>query len=363
MIGVSSFSFIARSVLLGAVLEGMALTASADPVVSNVTAAQKTDGTGRVDITYTLSGVLNTAMVSVSFSNDDGLHWNVLPTEARLSGDVGPGMVNGVGKHILWDASRERVGMYWPKTRARVTVGEIGQTLAVTLPGGVLLEMARIPAGNFEMGSAYDPGYSQSNETPAHTVTIPSEFQMGKYEVTQAQWNAVMGSVPDGQTQTGLNYPVAMVSWTMCQSFLTALNALGLGAFRLPSEAEWEYACRAGSNTQWSFGNDEAQLVDHAWYTVNSGNTVHIVGTKSPNAFGLYDMYGNVLEWVQDCYHATYAGAPTNGSAWESPTDIRGLLRGGGWNYSVLDCRSAARNYCGLDGAFNCFGFRVVRTP
>lgn len=361
MNGVSSFSTFARTFALLAALAVTALTAAADPVVSNVTATQLTDGTGRVEVSYTLSGVANTAVVSLCFSNDNGVNWNVLPKQVLLSGAAGTGMTNGAGKKILWDAARDRSGVFWPQTRARVTATELNQTLTVTLPGGVFLELVRVPAGSFEMGSALDPGYSADSEMPAHTVTIGSEFQLGKYEVTQAQWNAVMGSVPAGQMVTGPNYPVAMVSWTMSQSFLTALNALGLGTYRLASEAEWEYACRAGSNTRWCFGDDVAQLVNYAWYSPNT--TVKTVGTKLPNAFGLYDMHGNVYEWVQDWYHGTYVGAPTNGSAWESPTGTSRVLRGGNYANAAVYCRSAYRNYNTPGGTRNAYGLRVVRTP
>jgi len=357
-------SYSIQGILIISMVMGLAGFSMADPVVSGVTAAQRGDGSGLVDVYYDLSGVASTVKVTVTFSNDDGVHWNVLPTESMLSGDFGFGIGNGTGKHIVWDAGRDRAEVYWPQTRARVAASEIGQTLNLMLPGGVPLEMVRIPSGYFQMGSTDDPGYSQPNEAPAHSVSIDYEFFIGKFEITQGQWFAVMGSVPSDQTQTGPDYPVAYVSWDDCQSFVTALNALGLGSFRLPSEAEWEYACRAGSNTRWCFGDDVGQLVNYAWYSANnSPSGVKIVGSKLPNVFGLYDMHGNVYEWVQDWYHSTYTGAPTDGSAWEDPTGTSRVLRGGFCYSSAAYCRSAHRYYNSPGNACNGYGVRIVRTP
>jgi formylglycine-generating enzyme required for sulfatase activity len=245
------------------------------------------------------------------------------------------------------------------------------QTTTVTLPGGVVLDMVLVPAGSFTMGSN-----EETNEQPMHTVAITQPFVMGKYQVTQAQWQAVMGANPSGFA-SDLNRPVDTVSWDDCQEFIRTLNALGKsklrnlieklnvlgkGTFRLPSEAEWEYAYRAGSDTRWYFDNDETQLVNYAWYYVDLADTTHPVGQKLPNAFGLHDMSGNVWEWCQDSWHHNYCGAPVNGSAWDHPGSSARVLRGGDWGDFSTFCRAAYRRISAPDSRYNSFGVRLVRT-
>ena len=159
------------------------------------------------------------------------------------------------------------------------------------------MEFMLIPAGTFMMGS--EKGYA--DEKPQHRVTISRPFYLGKYEVTQAQWEAVMGNNPS--RFDGRNNPVEQVSWEDVRVFIARLNAHeGHTRYRLPTEAEWEYAARAGSTSAYSFGDDAARLGQYAWYGDNSGKTTHPVGQKLPNAWGLHDMHGNVWEWVQGWY-------------------------------------------------------------
>jgi len=221
------------------------------------------------------------------------------------------------------------------------------RTRTIMLPSDVPLEMVRIPAGDFVMGSASDSGYGKRREAPAHKVNIDYDFYMGKHEVTQKQWMAVTGVNPSTH-KNDLNAPVERAGWNLCQTFIKALNKLGHGTFRLPSEAEWEYACRGGTSTRWSCGDDPKQLADHAWHSVNWGtkHQAHAVGAQMPNPFGLHDMHGNMWEWVQDWYHPDYTGAPTDGSARsdEHPDWPFKVVRGGAWFVDASTARSAYRN-------------------
>jgi formylglycine-generating enzyme required for sulfatase activity len=209
-----------------------------------------------------------------------------------------------------------------------------------------------IPAGEFMMGS--DTG--SAAEKPAHRVRISQSFEMSKYEVTQAEWEAVMGNRPS--YFGGDRRPVEQVSWDEAQEFIGRLNALDDGyAYRLPTEAEWEYACRAGSNTDYA-----GKLDQMAWYDENSQQMTHPVGAKQPNAWGLYDMHGNVFEWCQDYYDAGYyAQSPAADPQGPGAGSLR-VKRGGAWMFSAAFARSAARDLFMPSYRFNYVGFRLVRT-
>ena len=220
------------------------------------------------------------------------------------------------------------------------------------------IEMVVIPAGRFTMGSD-----KNSNEKPQHTVYI-QRFLMGKTEVTQKQWQDVMGYNPSSFGACGPNCPVEKVSWDDIQQFIAKLNQRTGQKYRLPSEAEWEYAARAETSTEWSHGNDESKLGNYAWYSWNSGSKTQAVGQKLPNAFGLFDMHGNVLEWTQDCWHETYAGAPTDGSAWTTGcSNNTRVVRGGSWGSESAILRSAFRikYFPFLGGSSD--GFRLAHPP
>ena len=184
---------------------------------------------------------------------------------------------------------------------------------------------------------------------------------MSKYEITQGQWEAVMHNNP-GEAQygnrygVGDNYPVYYVSWNDIQQFEGRIN----DGFRLPSESEWEYACRAGTITRYYWGNDFD--ANYAWYTGNSGGRTHEAGTRQPNAWGLYDMSGNIWEWCEDWYHANYNGAPDDGSTWVAGGGQYRLFRGGAWCVNASYCRSARRGN-GLPANRDIYygvGFRLV---
>ncbi|EME71797.1 hypothetical protein H261_01072 [Paramagnetospirillum caucaseum] len=161
-------------------------------------------------------------------------------------------------------------------------------------------EMVVIPAGSVTAGNPKDYEDPEPDAPKRPSITIAKPYAIGKYEVTQAEWEAVMGSNPSGTKAP--NNPVEHVDWKIIQEFIAKLNAKSGHTYRLPTEQEWEYAARAGSSASYSFGEDEKKLGEHAWYTANSGNVTHPVGKLKPNAFGLYDMHGNVWEWTADCY-------------------------------------------------------------
>lgn len=222
------------------------------------------------------------------------------------------------------------------------------------------MEFVLIPAGKFMMGSPSSEWGRCDNEGPAHEVTIKNPFYLGKYPVTQKQWEKVMGSNPS--RYNGDNLPVEQVSWDDVQEFIKKLSEMErTDKYHLPSEAEWEYSCRAGTTTRYFFGDDESKLGNYTWYDKNSGSKTHPVGQKQPNPFGLYDMHGNVWEWVQDRWNAGYEGAPSDGSAWEDGDSSGRVLRGGSWYRYAGDCRSAVRNGSGPGVCYRLIGFRLLR--
>jgi len=210
------------------------------------------------------------------------------------------------------------------------------------LPKGVTLEMVGLPAGQFLMGSPDSDPDADKSEKPQHLVKVNS-FAIGKYPVTQAQYEAVMGKNPSNFKNNPQN-PVEWVYWNDAQAFCKKLSQITGKTYRLPTEAEWEYACRAGTTTRFYFGDHANQLGDYAWYDGNSQYTTHPVGQKKPNAWGLYDMSGNVWEWCEDNWHYNYENAPRDGSAWLTNDNDDRILRGGSWFNFPYDCRSAYRN-------------------
>jgi formylglycine-generating enzyme required for sulfatase activity len=234
------------------------------------------------------------------------------------------------------------------------------------------MEFVLIPVGEFQMGSnqmgsnQMGSNYSDTldnydNEKPVHTVHLTQPFYLGKYEVTQGQWQAVMGNNPSA-FKGDANLPVEQVSWDDVQEFMRRLNGREGGAtYRLPTEAEWEYAARAGSTTAYSFGNDARLLGEYAWYNGNAGGTTHPVGQKKPNAWGLHDMHGNVWEWVQD-WHGTYpSGTVTDPVGPSSYFPPQSVYRGGGWLYTARSCRSASRSGAPTGFRNDGLGFRLLR--
>ncbi|MDR2301742.1 MAG: formylglycine-generating enzyme family protein [Deltaproteobacteria bacterium] len=216
------------------------------------------------------------------------------------------------------------------------------QAAEKTYTNSIGMEFILITSGSFTMGADKNFEDAGDDETPQHRVTISKPFYLGKYEVTQAQWTAVMGNNPSNFK--GRSNPVEQVSWHDAQEFIKRLNAKeGHNRYRLPTEAKWEYAARAGSTGAYSFGDDADDLGRYAWYEGNSGQKPHPVGQKEPNAWGLYDMPGNVWKWVRDWYgERYYSNSP--GSDPTGPSSGSGrVTRGGAWNYTAWACRCASR--------------------
>jgi len=232
------------------------------------------------------------------------------------------------------------------------------KNINLDLGGGVTLVLTLIPAGKFTMGSPHSERGRRGNEGPQHEVTISNPFYMGVTEVTQAQYQAIMGANPSDSK--GATNPVERVSWDDAMGFCKKLSEKTRQAVRLPTEAEWEYACRAGTRTAYSFGDSDTALGDYAWHHGNSGYTTHPVGLKRPNAWGLYDMHGNVWQWCADWYEDYPKGAVTDPQGPASGSQR--VLRGGSWHDGTGHCRAAYRftSYDLPGSRGSGVGFRVV---
>lgn len=287
---------------------------------------------------------------------------------------AGPGLTEGSGRETasIAPAAPGRV-------RRRLRAVAPDKEVIVTLPGDVPLVLVRIPAGTFEMGAPVDERGTESGEQPVHRVTISQDFYLGKYEVTQGQWRAVMGSNPSYFTSCGDTCPVEQVSWsdvTGSGGFLEKLNQHlsstgqpGAGKYRLPSEAEWERAARGGTQTRFSYGDalgcgDRCETCAvHAqsmWWCGNAAGATRPVGQKAANPFGLYDVHGGVWEWVQDWYAPYSSSAQTDPQG--PPSGSGRVVRGGSWGSYARYCRSAPRD--GDDpvtSRYSDIGFRLAR--
>ena len=255
-------------------------------------------------------------------------------------------------------------------------------TQGASLPMG--MDFVSIPSGSFQMGSPSSEPNRDSDE-PIHSVYVNS-FELMSTEVTQGMWEEVMGETPSLNFGVGYNYPVNYISWNDCQEFVEKLNDLDPShSYRLPAEVEWEYACRAGSRSSYYWGNtfsvpeltqkragggvhlggnttSESGVSNrYCWYVGNSSSTAHPVGTKIPNAWGLYDMSGNVWEWCEDIYTRDYSGCPLNGNTCSDQDSYR-VLRGGGWTDPGSCCRSAERIDASPGYCYAFVGFRLARS-
>lgn len=226
----------------------------------------------------------------------------------------------------------------------------------------VEMEFVLIPAGEFLMGSPETETDRQQDESPLHRVQIENSFYLGKYEVSLEEWQKVMETETSSSGEPGL--PATNISWEEARVFVSKLNVLeGTDRYRLPSEAEWEYACRAKSTAKFSFGDDNSKLSEYAWWKENSDirtPSPHPAGLKKANSWGLYDMHGNAWEWVEDSWYADYSEASSDGRARENEDSFYRIARGGSLKSSSSSCRVANRAWFSSDVHNSDMGFRVL---
>lgn len=228
------------------------------------------------------------------------------------------------------------------------------------LSNGIYMEMVKIPSGKFMLGSPLNEIGRRDNESPLVEVNVPA-FYIAKFVVTQEQWLVIMGNNP-ANFRESLQAPMENISWLEAQDFCRRLAKRSPYAYlyRLPSEAEWEYACRAGTDTAYHFGDSPAPLADYAWFVDNSNKRSQPIGQKVPNPWGLYEMHGGVWEWCEDAWHDNFQGAPADGSAWIDGNSGRRVRRGGSWSNEAKLCRSASRDWHWQGDRYNDIGFRVA---
>ncbi len=318
------------------------------PSVSNVSFRQ--EGTGIV-ITYDLVAG-EPRPVTLRASGDGGNTWDV--KLENISGDLGDVVAPGTGKTVVWAALKD-----YPDGRSfDALVFELTTTGYKLVDPRTGMVLVLVEGGTFEMGDTFGDGGSV--EKPMHTVTV-SDFYIGKTEVTQVQWEKVMGSNPSKFLFQGAERPVETVSWEDVQEFVKKLNRKSGNRYRLPTEAEWEYAARSGGKKEkWAGTSIESELGRFAWYASNSGGQTHPVGQKEPNDLGLYDMSGNVWEWCGDWYGRGYYGqSPKENPSGPNSGEYR-VLRGGSWYNLPEFARAAYRIGSWPSNRTGYFGFRLV---
>ncbi|MGM9809841.1 MAG: formylglycine-generating enzyme family protein [Paludibacteraceae bacterium] len=312
----------------------------------------------QVKITYTLD---KQADISVSVSENGGTTWHA-PLK-KVSGDVGKQVQPG-SKTIYWDVLAEYDQLVGTNICFKITPSLKAENLTFTV-NGVSFTMVYVEGGTFTMGATPEQGEdAYEDEKPAHQVTL-SDYYMGKYEVTQELWQAIMGNNPSC-FKKGSIYPVETVSWKDCQQFISKLNSLlsrklGSKRFALPTEAQWEFAARGGNKSRNYKYAGSNNLSEVGWYDNNSDNKTHLVGQKHPNELGLYDMSGNVWEWCQDWYGPYSHTVQTNPQGTSS--GMYHVCGGGSWCHVSSRCRVSYRgNY---DPSFHSssIGLRLMLIP
>lgn len=236
------------------------------------------------------------------------------------------------------------------------SVSSGGNEISIPVKNGITIDMVKVEAGTFMMGATSEMQNPWDDEKPVREVILTNDYYIGKYEVTQSLWQAVMGTNPS--YFKGDNLPVEQVSWDNCLEFISKLNSLTGRKFRLPTEAEWEYAARGGKKSRGYQYSGSFNISDVAWYNGNSGNKIHPIGMKQANELGVYDMSGNVNEWCQDWYGSYVSSSQTNPLGANSGS-FR-VCRGGSWYFGTVNCRSSFRSRSNPDTRSRYLGFRLV---
>ncbi len=309
--------------------------------VTNIRAEQE----GKKNIIYyDLTGAKQGRKFNISIycSTDRGRYFD--GALKSVSGDIGKNVTAGYNKKIIWDVLKDR---------EKLTGDDIRFEVRAEIMGGTI-EMVFVEGGIFQMGS----NSGGSDEKPVHTVRIKS-FYIGKYEVTQKQWREVMEKNPSRFSGCD-NCPVENVSWNDVQEFISKLNAKTGMNYRLPTEAEWEYAARGGNKSRWYKYSGSNKVGDVAWYYENSEKKTHAIGFRQSNELGIYDMSGNVWEWCSDKYsHIYYKVTPVDNPKGPYTSDYK-VLRGGSWFNNEDSCRTANRNRLTTDFSYFNIGFRLA---
>lgn len=375
--GIRMFPVVLCFLMFGAIL-------CAAPEVSNVQASQRMDGSMVVDISYDLGGADDGVMVIFEVSPDGGATWR-MPGQ-NVAGDIGPGIISGENFQITWNPGEVVPDEYWLNCLVRISTRDM---LTIMLPGNIPMEFVKISAGTFIMGSPETERSRLDWEGPQTYVTLTEDYYMGIYPVTQAQWLAIKGDWPNDPPEYGSlgdNKPAFNINWDDTQDFLTFLNfhinstEQAEITVDLPTEAQWEYACRAGTTTRFFFGDslsvdDEdtdgptdsieypGKRSDYMLFTSYPGThrpSPRAVGTRLPNAFGLYDMHGNISEWVKDAFIPELPGGSVTDPLSEGGSPY--VVRGGNWDTNARFCRSAYRTGALGEGDSDKIGFRIIAT-
>jgi len=315
------------------------------PKATSVASVQVSPSTGSVDVGQTLSLAATAKDAAGNMLTGRTITWSSTDGSATVSG---AGLVTGVdvGAATITATCEGKSG-----TAAITVTPDLGTVFGAD-------QFAQIPAGTFQMGDIIGNGWP--HERPVHTVNITQPFSMLKTEVTQGQWRAVLGNDPSDFDSCGDTCPVENVNWHDVLHFLSTLNARDPGKnYRLPTEAEWEYAARAGTTGDYA---GTGVLDDMGWYADNSGSATHPAAEKQPNAWGLYDMHGNVWEWVQDWYASGYYGVSPTDDPPGPPTGMHPVSRGGSWRHAIKVTRCAARSSIPPHMRYADYGFRL-RAP
>ena len=303
-----------------------------------------------------LKGVQFEGNIIGNVENKTGEYWVYMPQGNSMLKvkhyDYAPVMVNFVD----FGVNKLESNRTYEMTVVTIPPTTSNNTISIPVKDGISIEMVRVEAGTFTMGATPEMKTLSDSSKPAHQVTLTNDYYLGKYEVTQALWQAVMGNNPS--EFKGRDLPVENVSWYDCQTFISKLNAMTGRKFRMPTEAEWEFAARGGNKSRGYLYSGSNTLSDVAWYNDNSGGKTHTVGTKQPNELGIYDMSGNVCEWCHD-WDYEYNNSPQVNPIGATDGSYR-LNRGGCWDTYVNYCPLFFRSRFVPRLDFNFLGLRLA---